>query len=97
MTIVGVEHLSRFADKATAKALSAWRRICEDAQWKRFLDVRCQFPDADPVGGCVVFNIRHNRFRIIAQVHYGARLVNVTSVLTHAEYMRGGWKDGCGC
>jgi mRNA interferase HigB len=98
MTIVGVENLSRFAnDKPTARALTAWRRICEDAQWKRFMDVRCQFPRADSVGSCVVFDIRHNRFRIIAQVNYGARLVNVVSVLAHAEYQRGGWKHGCDC
>ena len=79
------------------RSLSTWRRVCEEATWKRFLDVRCQFPNADPVGDCVVFNIRHNRYRIITKIFYSLGIVMITDVLTHAEYDRGGWKNGCGC
>jgi len=37
------------------------------------------------------------RYRLIAKVHYAVGILEVVSVLTHAEYDRGGWKDGCGC
>ncbi|HUI56322.1 MAG TPA: type II toxin-antitoxin system HigB family toxin [Bryobacteraceae bacterium] len=97
MTIIGAENLLRFkSDKAAARSLSAWREICEKATWRQFSDVRCQFPNADSVGDCVVFNIRHNRYRVIAKVAYSLGIVTIRSVLTHAEYDRGGWKNGCG-
>jgi mRNA interferase HigB len=71
--------------------------ICESAKWNDFLDVRCQFPSADSVGDRAVFDIRHNRYRLIAKIYYGLSLVPVVSLVTHAEYDRGGWKNGCGC
>ena len=98
MTIVGTANLLRFhSDRPALRSLAAWRKICESVKWERFLDVRRQFPDADSVGECVVFNIRHNRYRLIAKIHYAEGILEVVSVLTHAEYGRGGWKDGCGC
>jgi mRNA interferase HigB len=98
LTIIGSEHLSRFdSDNAAIKALNAWRTICEKAEWKDFMELRCQLPNADQAGRCVVFNIRGNRYRPIAQINYRTRLVNVRHVLTHKEYDRGRWKDECGC
>ena len=41
--------------------------------------------------------LRHNRYRLIAKIHFAEGILEVVSVLTHAEYDRGGWKDGCGC
>jgi mRNA interferase HigB len=98
LTIIGGEHLSEFkSDNAAKKALNVWRTICESTEWKDFTELRCQFPNADQVGRCVVFNVRGNRYRLIAQINYRMRLVNVRHVLTHKEYDRGRWKDGCGC
>lgn len=71
--------------------------ICESARWHNFMEVRDQFQTADPVGSCTVFNIRHNRYRLVARIYYITGIVQVVTVLTHAEYTRGGWKDACGC
>ena len=67
------------------RSLVSWQKICESAKWKDFLDVRCQFPSAHSVGDCVVFDIRHNRYRLIAKIYCGLSLVTVVSLLTHAE------------
>jgi hypothetical protein len=39
-----------------------------------------------------VFNIRGNKYRIIAVVNYWRRAVEVSHVLTHADYDEGNWK-----
>jgi mRNA interferase HigB len=59
--------------------------------------VRRQFPSADRVGECVVFDIHGNRCRLVAKVYFGLGLIRVVSLLTHAEYDRGAWKHACGC
>jgi mRNA-degrading endonuclease HigB of HigAB toxin-antitoxin module len=56
-----------------------------------------QYPNADSVGDCVVFDIRHNRYRLITKISYGLSLITVVSLLTDAEWDRGGWKNVCGC
>jgi len=98
LNILGTANLSRFkGDKAATRSMEAWLKICRNAKWKQFLEIRCQFPDADLVGECVVFNIRHNRYRLIAKIFYSTGILLITAALTHAEYDRGGWKHGCGC
>ena len=41
----------------------------------------------------VVFNIAHNRYRLIAAVHYNTRIVYTLMILTHKEYERSAWKE----
>jgi mRNA interferase HigB len=98
LKIVGTANLLRFdGDEAAMRSVASWQKICESADWEKFLDVRRQFPSADRVGQCVVFDIRGNRYRLIAKVYFGLGLIRVVSLLTHAEYDRGGWKHACGC
>jgi mRNA interferase HigB len=40
----------------------------------------------------VVFNIKGNAYRLIAEIFYESQVLLVRDVLTHAEYDRGGWK-----
>jgi hypothetical protein len=44
---------------------------------------------ADRVGDCVVFDIRHNRYRLIAKIYYGLSLVN-GGVAAHACRIQSG-------
>jgi len=98
LKIVGTANLLRFkGDEAATRSVASWLRICESVKWDKFLDVRRQFPSADRVGECVVFDIRRNRYRLIAKIEFGIGLIRVVSLLTHAEYDRGGWKNACGC
>jgi mRNA interferase HigB len=68
--------------------------IVEAVRWHNFDDVRGMFKDADFVDGYVVFNIRHNRYRLITVIHYAKTSdetqtqghVYIRSFLTHKEY-----------
>lgn len=62
------------------------------AEFEHFAAVRQMFPNADQVDDYTVFNIRGNRYRLIALINYSQQMVYVRHVLTHAEYDKGRWK-----
>jgi mRNA interferase HigB len=41
----------------------------------------------------IVFNVAHNRYRLIAAVHYNTQIVYTLMILTHKEYDRDTWKE----
>jgi len=75
-----------------AEELSRWNKAARNAEWRDVHEVRLHFPDADQYESLLIFNIRHNRYRLIAKVDYRAKLLMVKGLLTHKEYTRGGWK-----
>ncbi len=88
-----------------AKEIRAWRAIVEAVRWRNFEEVRSMFKDADLVDGYVIFNIRHNRYRLITVIHYAKATsemqteghVYVRSFLTHKEYNnRSNWDSRYG-
>ncbi|MGQ0592435.1 MAG: type II toxin-antitoxin system HigB family toxin [Gammaproteobacteria bacterium] len=72
--------------------LRAWYRVMETEVFADFNDLRKTFASADYVGGLTVFNIRGNKYRLMASIHYNRRKVYIRAVLTHAQYDRGIWK-----
>jgi len=46
------------------------------------------------VGRFVVFDISHNRCRLIATIKYKWRLVYIRRILTHTEYDEREWLKG---
>ncbi len=98
MHIVTIKRLQEAGEKyrEAAREIGAWVKIVKMARWRSFEELNQTFPDADHVDGFVVFNIRHNRYRLIAAVHYAkiidSRLmlghVYIGSFLTHKEYDR---------
>jgi mRNA interferase HigB len=77
-----------------AKDLAAWQVITSQAQWRNFDELRVNFPKADDVDGVVVFNIRHNRYRLLTCISYGRDLGNryskgsvfIKAFMTHDDY-----------
>lgn len=69
-----------------------WFRIAKKATWKSLADVRKTFSSADAVEKWTVFNIKGNRYRLIAEMNYLSGRLYIRHVLTHAEYDREGWK-----
>ena len=69
----------------------AWFRAAKAADWGDFQAVRKDFPSVDLVGGLPVFNIRHNRYRLIVSV-FGRRKLYVKALLSHSEYDRKEWQ-----
>lgn len=76
--------------------LRDWFRITSKAQWTSLAETRGDYPHADSVGACTVFNIAGNKYRLIAAIVYRIKRVYVRNVLTHAEYDRDLWKRDCG-
>lgn len=97
MTVVGWRQVQQFSLRYSdsRKPLEAWRGICDQVSWKTPIEVKDSFPDMDTVGRCYVFNILRNRYRLIVSIIFAADLIQVKNILTHAEYDRGTWKNGC--
>ena len=75
-----------------AEELLWWNKAASHAVWRDVHEVRLHFPDADQYKSLLIFNIRHNYYRLIVKVDYRAKLLMVKEFLTHQQYMRGGWK-----
>jgi mRNA interferase HigB len=73
-------------------SLNAWYKITKDADWKNFAEVRNSWSNSDVVGGFVVFDIGHNKCRLIATIKYKWRMVYIRRILSHAEYDREEWQ-----
>ena len=80
------------ADSDTVDELNAWCRTARHATWFTLIDVRRDFPGADQVGAVLIFNIRHNRYRLITRVEFTKKLLFVKALLSHKEYEREAWK-----
>ena len=98
MHIVTIKRLQQAAHdyREAAEEIGAWTKIVKLARWRNFKELRSSFPDADNVDGFVVFNIRHNRYRLIVAVHYAKTIerrltlghVYIGTFMTHKEYDR---------
>ncbi len=100
MRIIKTSMLRAFweAHRQAKASLEAWVHLTKAAEWQSFADVRKTFPNADRVTtasgrSVVVFNIAHNRYRLIAAVHYNMRIVYTLMILTHKEYDANTWKE----
>ena len=76
-----------------AEELLRWNKAASHVIWRDLNEVRLHFPDADQYKSLLIFNIRHNYYRLIVKVDYRAKLLMVKEFLTHKEYTRGGWKQ----
>jgi mRNA interferase HigB len=79
-------------DSDTMDELVAWHQVARHAAWTSLLNIRREFPTADQVGAVIVFNIRHNRYRLITRVEFLKQLIFIKALLNHREYEREDWK-----
>jgi len=66
-------------------SLNAWYKITKDADWAHFADVRNSWKRSDVVGRFVVFDVSHNRCRLIATIKYRWKMVYIRHILSHSE------------
>jgi len=97
VTVLSKRRIREFAREHTDAEgeLLLWFAVTNRAAWKDLEDVRLHFADADQVGRVLIFNIRHNMYRLIVKADFRAKLIMVKALLTHREYERGGWKKWC--
>ena len=88
----GLTELLQGKSQDVQKEAVAWYALARSADWASFAAVRKTFPDADLVSGLLVFNIRHNRYRLIAYPVFSRRKLYIKALLTHKEYDTKEWK-----
>lgn len=67
--------------------MRSWFKETEDATWSSPSEIKARYASASLLpGNRVVFNIKGNRYRLVAAVRYDLGIVFIRFVGTHAEY-----------
>lgn len=75
--------------------LESWYQSAKKATWQNLIEVQADFPHADLVGKCIIFNIGGNKYRLISKIYFDDQVCLVRFVLTHSEYDKDKWKVDC--
>lgn len=68
-------------------ALKLWFKTVEKATWKNPAEVKEVYRSADPIANNrIIFDIKGNKYRIIAHIHFERQQLFIRFVGTHAEY-----------
>jgi mRNA interferase HigB len=93
--VLGAEVLdkARQTHRDLTSSVATWLMIAREARWKNLNEVRLIWRNTDCVKGKTIFNIKGNKYRLIAIVNYPSRTIIVRMLITHAEYSRGEWNQ----
>jgi mRNA interferase HigB len=83
--------LAKFVKKHadSVKAMQKFIDIVEEAEWQNLNDIKTDFNSADYVNNeRYVFDIRGNKYRIIAVIIFVGGVFSIRFVGTHAEYSK---------
>lgn len=70
-------------------SIITWKTMVEKENWKSPMDIKSHWPKARILAGNrALFNICGNKYRLVVQVNYEAKLVVIRFLGTHAEYDR---------
>ena len=91
MRIISKSTLQTFWEQSSytdaEKELINWHKAITDGVWNRPNDIIAFFKGADTVGnGRIVFNICHNKYRLIVLFKYKIQIGLVRFIGTHKEY-----------
>ncbi|SDG97104.1 mRNA interferase HigB [Dyadobacter soli] len=65
----------------------SWFDMASDADWSNFHDVRKTFNSVDAVGNDrYVFNVKGNKYRIVALIIFSTRTMYILFIGTHSAY-----------
>lgn len=74
-------------EPTATKGLQFWYKKITSQHWANSTEIIQQFPDADTVGeGRIIFNIKHNVFRLEVRFRYDLQIGYVLFIGTHKEY-----------
>ena len=93
MELRGVEILMAYCQSHADLRRSAdrWRRAVESSTWRNPHDVTIVFASASILSDSrVVFNLKGNKYRLLATIDFGKQRVKIERIGTHAEYSK--WK-----
>jgi len=103
MRVISYRRLREFYEEhpGAKEPLDAWYKKAKRAKWQNISDVKLEYPHADAVGKCTVFNIGGNKYRLITGIVYARQTIYIKDVLTHKEYTagnkdkKGTWYSAC--
>jgi mRNA interferase HigB len=75
------------------EALDDWYKTASKAIWRNLVEVQAVYLQAEAVSNFTVFNIKGNKYRLIASINYEKQVIYIKYVLTHAEYDKDNWKN----
>jgi mRNA interferase HigB len=95
MNVISYKRIREFssAHRDAESTLTAWYKTAKKASWQNLAELKQVYPSADLVGRYVVFNIRGNKYRLVARIVYRSQTLFVVAVMTHEEYDLGKWKE----
>ncbi len=95
MNVISYKRIRQFSSihRDAEVSLRAWFTTARKANWQNLAEVRRVYPSADLVGRYTVFNIKGNKYRLIARILYRSQTVFIVGVMTHEEYDLGKWKE----
>lgn len=95
MHVISRKILRDFWEKHSdsVEALSSWYKVACKAEWQSLNEVQEIYAKAEAVGNFTVFNIKGNKYRLIADINYVSQRIFIKYVLTHAEYDKESWKN----
>lgn len=68
-------------------AVQEWVKVTRKSNWANFADIKKTFNSVDSVGGQrYVFNIKGNRYRIIAIIRFSIKIIFIRFIGSHKEY-----------
>lgn len=97
MRIISEKKLREFWQQRpdAENAMREWIKTVKLAHWNNFSDVRKTFNRADIYGGCVIFDVGGNKYRIVGKIAYEFKIVYIRFVLTHRQYDEKKWQSDC--
>jgi len=89
MVVISKTKLIDFCKKHadSLDALNEWYEKAKEADWTDLKDIKRTFNSVDYVGNDrYVFNIKGNRYRLVAMIFFDKRTMFIRFIGTHAEY-----------
>lgn len=89
MRIISINRINEFsAIHTNAKvALLEWYEKTKQSEWRNFSDIKKTFNSVDGVGNNrFVFNIRGNKYRLVAIIIFASQKVYIRFIGSHSEY-----------
>jgi len=93
--VLGIEVLDKAIRKHRdlAKPVAAWITIAKASSWKSLHELRLTWRNTDSTMGQTIFNIKGNKYRLIAIVNYSSQTIIVKDLITHADYSEREWNQ----
>ena len=89
MRIVTFKRIQEFSEHHSdaQSALTIWYHTTASKVWKNLAEIKSTFNSVDYVGNSrYVFNIKGNKYRLIAIISFNAQKVYIRFIGTHADY-----------